>query len=148
MADLWSPDRRSIVSSKSSSDHRIAFEHDYDRLLFSTPVRRLADKTQVLPLDRNDAVRTRLTHSHEVSNIARSMGVRLITESVEFKGMPDARTVPAILAAIGLAHDIGNPPFGHQGEAAIGNWFSKKGVKVFTHLDDKPLLPAQVVPDH
>ena len=60
-----------------STDVRTPFEHDHDRLLFSTPVRRMADKTQVFPLDRNDGVRTRLTHSHEVANLARSLGNRL-----------------------------------------------------------------------
>lgn len=131
MVTVWSSARQSVMTSKKLQDHRIPFEHDYDRLLFSTPVRRLADKTQVFPLDRNDAVRTRLTHSHEVANLARSMGVRLISEGVEFAGMPDARAVPAILSAIGLAHDLGNPPFGHQGEAAIGNWFKGRGDEIF-----------------
>lgn len=147
MANVWSAARRSPTVAKAASDHRNAFEHDYDRLLFSTPVRRLADKTQVFPLDRNDAVRTRLTHSHEVANLARSMGVRLISESVEFKGMPDARTVPAILSAIGLAHDLGNPPFGHQGEAAIGQWFKKKGSDIFTSHNGESLLESQTVPE-
>jgi len=59
------------------------------------------------------------------------MGVRLISEGIEFKGMPDSRSVPAILAAVGLAHDLGNPPFGHQGEAAIGHWFKQQGEEIF-----------------
>lgn len=131
MSNIWSVARRSPVPAKSDSDHRIPFEHDYDRLLFSTPVRRLADKTQVFPLDRNDAVRTRLTHSHEVANLARSMGVRLASEGIRIDGVSEPRAVPAILSAIGLAHDLGNPPFGHQGEAAIGNWFALKGEAIF-----------------
>lgn len=131
MPSVWSPERRSPTTSRGAGDHRTPFEHDHDRLLFSTPVRRLADKTQVFPLDRNDAVRTRLTHSHEVANLARSMGMRLIKEGVELRGLPDARTIPAILGATGLAHDLGNPPFGHQGEAAIGNWFAKSGDDIF-----------------
>lgn len=62
------------TGSFKSDDPRSDFQHDYDRLLFSTPVRRLADKTQVWTMDKNDSVRTRLTHSHEVANLARSIG--------------------------------------------------------------------------
>lgn len=103
---------------------RTEIERDYDRILFSTPVRRLADKTQVFPLERNDSVRTRLTHSHEVSNLARSIGITIafIDEDIPEEFVPK-RNVPALLAAIGLAHDLGNPPFGHQGEYAIQSWF-------------------------
>src|SRR5690554_2797019 len=65
------------AESTKSKEPRTEAERDYDRVLFSTPLRRLADKTQVFPLDRNDSVRTRLTHSYEVSNLARSIGVAL-----------------------------------------------------------------------
>lgn len=110
---------------------RYQFERDYDRILFAAPTRRLADKTQVFPLDRNDSVRTRLTHSHEVSTLARSIGLRLVYEKENIffgaeSGQFLQRGVPAMLAAIGLVHDLGNPPFGHQGEVAIQNWFKKK----------------------
>jgi dGTPase len=111
---------------------RTEFERDYDRILFSTPVRRLADKTQVFPMEINDSVRTRLTHSHEVSNLARSIGVRLAFEHAEdvfgtdHEHLQVKRNVPAILAAVGLAHDLGNPPFGHQGEVAIQQWFTER----------------------
>ncbi len=106
---------------------RTEIERDYDRILFSTPVRRLADKTQVFPMEINDSVRTRLTHSHEVSNLARSIGTDLVFNhqdevKIDECLMPQ-RNIPSILAAIGLAHDLGNPPFGHQGEKAIGKWF-------------------------
>ncbi len=106
---------------------RTECERDYDRLLFSTPVRRLGDKTQVFPLEPNESVRTRLTHSHEVSNLARSIGVKIAfgTNIVPASMLPQ-RNVPALLAAIGLAHDLGNPPFGHQGEESIRSWFSAK----------------------
>ncbi len=107
-----------------AQETRTEIERDYDRILFSTPVRRLADKTQVFPLERNDSVRNRLTHSHEVSNLARSLGVALAFDS---KIVPEElipqRNLPALLAATGLAHDLGNPPFGHQGEYAIQSWF-------------------------
>ena len=97
---------------------------DYDRILFSTPVRRLADKTQVFPLEKNDSVRTRLTHSYEVSNLARSIGTVLAFRHSIAAAVPDSkRDLPALCAAIGLVHDLGNPPFGHQGESAIRSWF-------------------------
>ncbi|MBS3726840.1 dNTP triphosphohydrolase [Stenotrophomonas sp. GD03777] len=103
---------------------RTAIERDHDRILFSTPVRRLADKTQVFPLDKNDSVRDRLTHSIEVSNLARSFGT-ILAERLDVSGFPTAhRDLPALCAAIGLVHDLGNPPFGHQGEAAIQHWFA------------------------
>lgn len=124
---IWSTRRRTEPRPGGASDVRTPFEQDYDRLLFSTPVRRLADKTQVFPLERNDSVRTRLTHSHEVSNIARSIGTRLIrTVPTAFGDSDEARqSAPVILASVGLAHDLGNPPFGHQGEAAIARWYKK-----------------------
>lgn len=122
---------------------RTEIERDYDRILFSTPVRRLADKTQVFPMEINDSVRTRLTHSHEVSNLARSIGTDLVFNHQEEVTIDDClmpqRNIPSILAAIGLAHDLGNPPFGHQGEKAIGKWFEDnicifKGVEGITEV--------------
>lgn len=125
---------------------RTEIERDYDRVLFSTPVRRLADKTQVFPLEKNDSVRTRLTHSHEVSNIARSIGVALVyRQGSEFSSDRYRRDLPSILATVGLAHDIGNPPFGHQGEYAIGDWFKKNRAIAFDFLScDDLMLPPEV----
>ena len=127
---LLNSERRKPKIDKSQeskpTDVRTEIERDYDRILFSTPVRRLADKTQVFPLERNDSVRTRLTHSHEVSNLARSLGVTLAFDDkviTDDKLKPE-RNLPAILASVGLAHDLGNPPFGHQGEHAIQAWFA------------------------
>lgn len=135
---LLSERRRKDMSDSSSapmgmSGGRVELERDYDRILFAAPTRRLADKTQVFPLEPNDSVRNRLTHSHEVSNLARSMGNLLVYEhGEELFGKSDndflKRSIPALLAAIGLAHDIGNPPFGHQGEKAIQSWFRKQKV--------------------
>lgn len=115
-----------VKAKRNRTETRTEIERDFDRILFSTPVRRLADKTQVFPLDKNDSVRTRLTHSHEVSNLARSIGSALtfnfhIAASVK----NSKRNIPALLALAGLAHDLGNPPFGHQGEGAIQSWFSE-----------------------
>lgn len=78
--------RKELHGSKESmgtGGGRTESERDYDRILFATPTRRLADKTQVFPMEENDSVRTRLTHSHEVSNLARSIGVRLAFEHAE-----------------------------------------------------------------
>ena len=130
---LLNPVRRKELHGSTESMNtgvgRQEIERDYDRILFSTPVRRLANKTQVFPLEENVAIRNRLTHSYEVSNLARSIGVRIAFDHAE-KGFGDdherlqvKRNVPALLAAVGLAHDIGNPPFGHQGEIAIREWF-------------------------
>ncbi len=119
------------LKTPKQQEWRSQHERDYDRLLFAAPTRRLADKTQVFPLDRNDSVRTRLTHSHEVANFARGMGIRLAFDlrneifGEEADEQKVTRDVPALLAAIGLAHDLGNPPFGHQGEAAMRAWFER-----------------------
>ena len=144
---LLNPVRRKDKAESTSSDKdkvsmdtasgRDEIERDYDRILFATPTRRLADKTQVFPLDKNDSVRTRLTHSHEVSNLARSIGVRLAFDypnevfGNEHVNLNVKRTIPALLATIGLVHDLGNPAFGHQGEVAIQEWFKKNNKKVF-----------------
>lgn len=108
---------------------RTESERDHDRILFATPTRRLADKTQVFAMEEHDSIRTRLTHSHEVSNLARSIGIRLAFDHPDdvfgprHEELQVKRNVPAMLAAVGLAHDLGNPPFGHQGEDAIKQWF-------------------------
>ncbi len=117
--------------SMGTGKGRTEFERDYDRILFAAPTRRLADKTQVFPMEENDSIRTRLTHSHEVSNLARSIGVRLVFDHAaavfgpEHESLKVIRKVPSLLAAVGLAHDLGNPPFGHQGEISIQQWFSE-----------------------
>lgn len=130
---LLNQDRRKDLDgpapSMGTGANRTEIERDYDRILFAAPTRRLADKTQVFPMEENDSVRNRLTHSHEVSNLARSIGVRLSFDYPEKVFGPNheelgvKRNVPALLAAVGLAHDLGNPPFGHQGEVAIQQWF-------------------------
>lgn len=121
-----------------STEPRTEIERDYDRILFSTPVRRLADKTQVFPLDKNDSVRTRLTHSHEVGNLGRSIGTTLHYHHGIAAGVQNAaRNLPSVLAAAGLVHDLGNPPFGHQGEVAIQSWFSKNEEDVLSSLGNE-----------
>lgn len=128
---LLCPDRiRSIRGSGTPGDLRTEFEKDYHRIVGSASFRRLQDKTQVFPLDRSDFVRTRLTHSLEVSSFAKSLGQnisqKIITQvrdpSFEYWYQAD---VCDILQCAGLLHDIGNPPFGHFGETAIQEWFKK-----------------------
>ncbi|MGH2377657.1 MAG: dGTP triphosphohydrolase [Candidatus Limnocylindria bacterium] len=114
--------RRSTIRE----DHREEFERDFDRCVFSTPVKRLADKTQVFPLETHDAVRTRLTHSLEVSSVARGLA-RLTGKWLKERdeiNETQSRSIEAIAATCGLLHDLGNPPFGHFGEAAIQDWFA------------------------
>lgn len=110
-------------------DTRNVFEQDYHRIIMSASFRRLQDKTQVFPLDRSDFIRTRLTHSLEVSSLARSLGQN-IAQEVYFRSLDSdmTRSVTTelcdLLLAAGLLHDIGNPPFGHYGETTIRDWFA------------------------
>ena len=133
--DLLSTKRASDALSKGADDKRLEFDRDFDRILFSAPVRRLADKTQVFPMETNDSVRTRLTHSHEVSNLCRSLALQILRSDGDkqpFGYNTDLlETVPVISAAVGLAHDLGNPPFGHQGETAVRDWFENKRKHLF-----------------
>ena len=123
---------------------RLGFEVDYDRIIFSSEFRSLQDKTQVIPLSKTDFVHTRLTHSLEVSVVARSLG-RIVGEAI-IKKHPYLAAIHgyrmndfgAIVAAAALAHDIGNPPFGHSGEKAIGDYFKNgEGKKFQKELSDK-----------
>ena len=114
-------------------DFRDEFENDYDRILFSASFRRLQDKAQVFPLEKLDFVRTRLTHSLEVSSIGKSFGISIgckiikKTENYEDKVTADmVEDIGNILACAGLIHDLGNPPFGPFGEVAIREWFEGK----------------------
>lgn len=129
---------------KEQDDTRLGFEVDYDRIIFSSEFRILQDKTQVIPLSKTDFVHTRLTHSLEVSVVGRSIG-RLVGKQILEK-YPHLKEVHgyqlndfgAIVAAACLAHDIGNPPFGHSGEKAIGEYFaSGNGQKYKERLTQK-----------
>jgi dGTPase len=105
---------------------RTEFEDDLGRVVFSAPVRRLQDKTHVFPLEAHDSVRTRLTHSLEVSNVARDLAQAACRRLVDRIPAEYAPTVSTIAAACALLHDVGNPPFGHAGEKAIQDWFRRK----------------------
>lgn len=109
-------------------DDRTEFQRDYDRLIFSAPFRRLQNKTQVFPLPGSVFVHNRLTHSLEVACVGRSLGINVSKELIN--KYPKLATthleeIGSIVAAACLAHDLGNPPFGHSGEKAIGTFFSE-----------------------
>ena len=117
---------------------RTEYMRDWDRLVYSSAFRRLQDKTQVFPLSDSDYVRTRLTHSIEVSSVGRSLGM-LCGEFIKERE-PGLSMAPqdfgSIVAAACLAHDIGNPPFGHSGEAAIQCWFAEHQNDWLAELDE------------
>ena len=128
----------------AQNDTRLGFEVDYDRIVFSSAFRSLQDKTQIIPFSKTDFVHTRLTHSLEVSVVGRSLG-RMAGKNILQK-YPNLRDnlgyqindFGAIVAAASLAHDIGNPPFGHSGEKAIGHYFSHgNGSRYKNELTDK-----------
>lgn len=119
-------------------DNRSEFQRDYDRLIFSAPFRRLQNKTQVFPLPGSIFVHNRLTHSLEVSCVGRSLGNNIA--SLLLKKHPELEDthiseIGAIVSAACLAHDLGNPPFGHSGERAISTYFSEgKGKELKNQL--------------
>lgn len=123
---LLSKKREQKRSELSNNDYRSEYENDYDRIVFSSPFRRMQDKAQVFPLERNDFVRTRLTHSVEVAAIARSIGIS-VSEELQRRNIisRDLSDISVVLETAGLAHDLGNPPFGHFGEVAISNTFKE-----------------------
>ena len=118
-----------LRKSTRVKDVRNEFESDLGRIIFSPAIRRMHDKTQVFPLETDDNIHTRLTHSLEVQSIAYSIGLRLcgnkkfISKFNKRNQSKLLRSIPNILSCIGLAHDIGNPPFGHYGEHIISNYF-------------------------
>ena len=125
---------------KEQDETRLGFEVDYDRIIFSSAFRSLQDKTQVIPLSKTDFVHTRLTHSLEVSVVGRSLGriagKKLLEKHPHLKEMHGYQfnDFGAIVAAAALAHDIGNPPFGHSGEKAIGEYFKNGNGKQYESL--------------
>lgn len=105
-------------------DNRNQFQRDYDRLIFSAPFRRLQNKTQVFPLPGSVFVHNRLTHSLEVASVGRSLGMN-VAEFHKKENINYLDEIGAIVSAACLAHDLGNPPFGHSGEEAIATYFSE-----------------------
>jgi dGTPase len=136
---LLSRTRLGMTGQHTVSEARTDFQRDFDRIVFSSAFRRLQDKTQVFPLSQSDYVRTRLTHSLEVSSVGRSLGIKVgdsVIRRHRLKGVYP-QDFGAVVAAACLAHDIGNPPFGHSGEDAIRIWFqtSAIGQEVLGQLD-------------
>ena len=114
----------------TNGDLRSEFEKDYHRIIGSASFRRLQDKTQVFPLDKSDFIRTRLTHSLEVSSYGKSLGQNIGESILTYKKDPEftqkmKEDICSILQCAGLIHDIGNPPFGHFGESSIRDWFKR-----------------------
>ena len=109
-------------------DDRTEFRRDYDRLIFSAPFRRLQNKTQVFPLPGSIFVHNRLTHSLEVASVGMSLGSdasqQIISRHPELRSTHISE-IGSIVSAACLAHDLGNPPFGHSGERAIQTFFSE-----------------------
>lgn len=130
-----------------------SFERDYERIVSSSAFRRLQDKTQVFPLSKSDFVRTRLTHSVEVSTIAKQLGIMCFQKIgpnsctlIDSDENKDDRLfiqrngdVEAILLCAGLLHDIGNPPFGHVGERIIREWFKNNLKKIHSSEGSKQI---------
>ena len=127
------------------SEYRTPFESDFGRVAFSSAVRRMHDKTQVMPLTSGDSVHTRLTHCVEVMSIAYSLGIDLCRDP-EFRQLYTdkdeiielERNIPVILKTAAFVHDIGNPPFGHFGETVIQDYFKK-------YLSKRQITDAQAL---
>jgi dGTPase len=146
IADRWprllSP-RRIGDQRSDPGDGRPAFDRDFDRILFSTPFRRLHGKTQVVVRPGDDHVHTRLVHSLETASVGRSLGQqvgRLLVQrhGRKLKGF-EPGDLGAVVSAACLMHDLGNPPFGHAGEEAIGSWFQAR-------VAADPILAAALAP--
>jgi dGTPase len=138
---LYSVER--LRDSYRDADARNEFESDFGRVIFSPAIRRMHDKTQVFPLTTDDNIHSRLTHSMEVMAVGHSLGVKLIMKK-EFADLENLaeydliREIPIILKSACLVHDIGNPPFGHFGEAVVQQYFDK------LFIDDEKRVAKEV----
>lgn len=147
---LLCEDRVRNYKSQSKSDFRTEYEKDYHRIIGSASFRRLQDKTQVFPLDNSDFIRTRLTHSLEVSSFAKSLGQNISKGLLREKKDPDFLPeyqgyICDILQCAGLLHDIGNPPFGHFGETAIRDWFRSNLPEIMYERKDGRIQPVSEI---
>ena len=147
---LLSTKRLGMEGQPKSYDDRTEFQRDYDRLIFSAPFRRLQNKTQVFPLPHSIFVHNRLTHSLEVSSVGRSLGndcARLLLERHPQLKDTHLSEMGSIVSAACLAHDLGNPPFGHSGEKAIATYFSEGAGRYLRSYEDtstgERLLPVE-----
>lgn len=152
--DLMCSERCRIKTHKQSNfDLRTEFEKDYHRIISSASFRRLQDKTQVFPLDKSDFIRTRLTHSLEVSSFAKSLG-QSVGSKILSEGLDSDFTIQTqmdisdVLQCAGLLHDIGNPPFGHFGESAIQDWFKENLSQIkYDNIALSDILDEQMISD-
>ena len=141
----WHRRYRSPQGVKTEHEILRIFESDRGRIINSPAIRRLQQKTQVFPLERNAAVRTRLTHSMEVQQVGRYIAKEILSRLKELKLLEayglDELTGPfeSIVEMSCLMHDIGNPPFGHFGEAAINDWFRQR-----LHPEDAESQPLTI----
>lgn len=149
---LLCDERMRKYKKSNSSDLRSEYEKDYHRIIGSASFRRLQDKTQVFPLDNSDFIRTRLTHSMEVSSFGKSLGQnisqRILQEKKDAGFLPEYQGyICDILQCAGLLHDIGNPPFGHFGETAIRDWFKENLPKKMFQLPEmkQPVSVSQML---
>ena len=134
----------------AKTDYRSEYSRDYARVLHSPSFRRLQNKTQLFPGQESDFFRNRLTHSLEVSQIAKSIAIKLKSEN------PELPVLPEVCEIAGLVHDIGHPPFGHNGEAALDKCMRDKGgfegnaqtLRVITRLEKKELPDAIIDNDN
>src|SRR6056297_1508954 len=125
---------------KNTDEIRSQFQRDYDRIIFSSPFRRLQNKTQVFPLPGSVFVHNRLTHSLEVASVGRSISNTVSRKIIEAEKLPADHLISEIDSIVGaacLAHDMGNPPFGHAGEEAIARFFKKEGKLNLKELVDE-----------
>jgi dGTPase len=149
---LYSSRRTGDIAGKESNPDqlRTSFLRDYDRIIFSSAFRRLQNKTQVFPLPGSVFVHNRLTHSLEVASVGRSLGKMVgeeLAKRYEYFG-PEFREfykyeLQSVIAAACLAHDIGNPPFGHSGEDAIRSYFTNLPQELDTIIRSQ-LTPNQM----
>ena len=137
--DLLSTHR--YASPHKSADIRSSFQRDYDRIIFSSAFRRLQNKTQVFPLPGSQMVHNRLTHSLEVASVGRSIACRTVQKLLDkHPELKDRQSdIETIVSTVCLAHDLGNPPFGHSGEDTISSFFKEgKGKEL-----QSAMLPEQ-----
>lgn len=141
---LLLPKRYGKDSVQEINKARSPFVIDHDRIIFSDSFRRLAGKTQVHPLSSNDHVHTRLAHSLEVASVGRSLGTQygyFLAEQGDLPASIEPYHIGEIVQSACLAHDIGNPPFGHAGEYAIQDWFFDGQNERYTNsLNERELL--------
>ncbi len=148
--DYFRQAKRRLYDESKPDQYRSEFQKDYDRIIFSSAFRRLQNKTQVLPFPASDYVRNRLTHSLETASVGRSIG-NIVGEKIirKYPGITTETGIHPVdfghlVSAACLAHDIGNPPFGHSGEAAISEYFkSERAQEFLSTLNDKQKADLQ-----